>query len=309
MLPPDEQMGLMRRGVAEIFPEEEMRRRLEESFRSGRPLRVKLGIDPTTPDLHLGHTVVLNKLRQFQQLGHTAVLIIGDYTAQVGDPSGRNTQRPRLSKETVRKNAELFLKQAKKVLLEEPLEVHYNGEWFAKMSFEDAMELSSHITVARLLERDDFHNRFKNNIPISLHEFFYPLMQGYDSVMVRADVELGGTDQRYNLAFGRDLQRDFNQSPQVCITLPLLVGTDGKRKMSKTYGNFVAIDDPPKTMFDKLLSIPDGLRRSYLTLLTDIADDEVERLLAHPDPREAKVQLALWVVRRFHGEKAAEEVE
>jgi len=309
MLPPDEQLRLIRRGVAEIFPEEEMRQRLEQSFRSGRPLRVKLGIDPTTPDLHLGHTVVLNKLRQFQQLGHTAVLIIGDYTGQVGDPSGRSAQRPRLSKETVRKNAEIFLEQARKVLLPNPLEVRYNGEWFAKMSFEEVMELSSHITVARLLERDDFQNRFRNNIPISLHEFFYPLMQGYDSVMVRADVELGGTDQRYNLAFGRDLQRDFNQTPQVCITLPLLVGTDGKKKMSKTYGNFVAIDDPPKTMFDKLLSIPDDLRRLYLVLLTDFPEEEVERLLAHPDPREAKVQLALSVIRRFHGDKAAEEVE
>lgn len=309
MLPPDEQLHILRRGAAEIFPEEEMLRKLTESHRNGKPLRIKLGIDPTTPDLHLGHTVVLNKLRQFQQLGHIAVLIIGDYTGQVGDPSGRSSTRPRLSKEAVRRNAEVFLREAEKILLPEPLEVRRNGEWFSKMSFEDVMELASHATVARLLERDDFQSRLKNNIPISLHEFFYPLMQAYDSVMVRADVELGGTDQRYNLVFGRAIQRDFGQSPQVCFTLPLLVGTDGKKKMSKTYKNFVAINEPPKVMFDKLLSIPDHLTRDYLILLTDMSEEEIERLLSHPDPREPKVQLALYTIRRFHGEDAANRVE
>jgi len=309
MLPPREQLRLIKRGVAEIFPEEELLEKLERACKLGQPLRVKLGIDPTTPDLHLGHTVVLNKLRQFQQLGHTAVLIIGDYTGQVGDPSGRSSTRPRLSRETIEKNAALFLERAKKILLPQPLEVRRNGEWFASMTFEDVMDLASRATVARLLERDDFQNRLKNNLPISLHEFFYPLMQAYDSVMVRADVELGGTDQRYNLAFGRTLQRDFGQKPQVCITMPLLVGTDGKKKMSKTYNNFVAIDEPPKSMFDKLLSIPDTLARDYLTLLTDIPQEEIERLLAHPDPREPKVQLALYTIRRFHGEEAAKKVE
>jgi len=309
MLTPKEQLHLIKRGVAELFPEDEMLQKLERAHRTGKPLRIKLGIDPTTPDLHLGHTVVLNKLRQFQQLGHTAVLIIGDYTGQVGDPSGRSTTRPRLSKETVRRNAEVFLREATKVLLPEPLEVRYNGEWFSKMSFEEVMELASHATVARLLERDDFQNRLKNNLPISLHEFFYPLMQAYDSVMVKADVELGGTDQRYNLAFGRAIQRDFGQEPQVCVTLPLLVGTDGKKKMSKTYNNFVAIDEPPKIMFDKLLSIPDDLTRDYLVLLTDMPEQEIERLMRHPDPREPKVQLALHIIRRFHGEEAAEKVE
>ena len=309
MLPPSEQLRIIKRGVAEIFPQEELLEKLETACKSAQPLRVKLGIDPTTPDLHLGHTVVLNKLRQFQQLGHTAVLIIGDYTGQVGDPSGRSSTRPRLSKKTIEKNAALFLERAKKILLPEPLEVRRNGEWFASMTFEDVMDLASRATVARLLERDDFQNRLKNNLPISLHELFYPLMQAYDSVMVRADVELGGTDQRYNLAFGRTLQRDFGQKPQVCITMPLLVGTDGKKKMSKTYNNFVAIDEPPKSMFDKLLSIPDTLARDYLTLLTDIPQEEIEHLLAHPDPREPKVQLALYTIRRFHGEEAAKKVE
>ena len=309
MLSVDEQMRVIRRGVAEIFPEEELIQRLEVSLSEGRPLRVKLGIDPTTPDLHLGHTVVLNKLRQFQQLGHIAVLIIGDYTGQVGDPSEQSATRKRLTEEEVRRNAEVFLKHAKKLLLEENLEVRWNGEWFSRMSFAEVMELASKMTVARLLERDDFAKRYRNGIPISLHEFFYPLMQGYDSVMVRADVELGGTDQRYNLTVGRVLQRDAGQKPQVCVTLPLLVGTDGVRKMSKTYNNHIPVDDPPKTMFDRLLSIPDSLTRTYLTLLTDTNEEEMDRLLSLDDPREAKLHLALRVVSRFAGEDVAKSLE
>lgn len=309
MLPADEQLRLIKRGIVEAFPEDELIRKLRRAVSESKPLRVKLGIDPTTPELHLGHTVVLNKLRQFQQLGHTAVLIIGDYTGQVGDPSQQHSTRKRLTEEEVNRNADIFLKHAKKLLLENNLEIRRNGEWFAEMNFAEVMELASKMTVARLLERDDFASRYSNNIPISLHEFFYPLMQGYDSVIVRADIELGGTDQRYNLAVGRVLQRDAGQEPQVCITLPLLIGTDGTKKMSKTYGNHIAIDDPPKTMFDKLLSIPDTLTRTYLTLLTDINEEEIEQLLSSDDPREAKARLALDVVARLSGVETAKTLE
>ncbi|MCX7704274.1 MAG: tyrosine--tRNA ligase [Planctomycetota bacterium] len=301
-----EQLARLKKGVVEVFPEEEMVAKLERSVATKTPLRVKLGIDPTTPDLHLGHIVVLNKLRQFQQLGHRAVLIIGDYTGQVGDPSGQSATRQRLRLDDVNRNAEVFLTYARRLLSDGELEIRRNGEWFAPMSFAEVMELASKMTVARLLERDDFKNRFEKNVPISLHEFFYPLMQGYDSVMVKADVELGGTDQRYNLSVGRALQRDFGQEPQVCITLPLLVGTDGEKKMSKTYNNFIRVDEPPKTMFDKLFSIPDSLVQTYLTLLTDIEETEIKRLCSASDIREAKLVLATDVVKRFAGEKAAE---
>jgi tyrosyl-tRNA synthetase len=305
MMPVDEQLMRIKKGVVEIFPEEELVAKLERAVAKGVPLRVKLGIDPTTPDLHLGHTVVLNKLRQFQQLGHIAVLIIGDYTGQVGDPSGQSATRQRLTYETVNKNAMFFLEYAEKLLLKENLEIRRNGEWFGHMSFAEVMELASKMTVARLLERDDFKNRFENNIPISLHEFFYPLMQGYDSVMVRADIELGGTDQKYNLSVGRMVQRDFKQEPQVCITLPLLVGTDGQKKMSKTYNNFIGVDEPPKTMFDKLLSIPDSLAETYLTLLTDLEEAEIKELCSLDDARKAKLRLAEEVISRFYSKEVA----
>jgi len=305
MMPVDEQLMRIKKGVVEIFPEEELVAKLERAVARGVPLRVKLGIDPTTPDLHLGHTVVLNKLRQFQQLGHIAVLIIGDYTGQVGDPSGQSATRQRLTYETVNKNAMFFLEYAEKLLLKENLEIRRNGEWFGHMSFAEVMELASKMTVARLLERDDFKNRFENNIPISLHEFFYPLMQGYDSVMVRADIELGGTDQKYNLSVGRMVQRDFKQEPQVCITLPLLVGTDGLKKMSKTYNNFIGVDEPPKTMFDKLLSIPDSLAETYLTLLTDLEEAEIKELCSLDDARKAKLRLAEEVISRFYSKEVA----
>ncbi len=309
MLPPEEQLALIKRGGADVFPEQELLEKLRLSCEKERPLRVKLGIDPTTPDLHLGHTVVLNKLRLFQRLGHVAVLIIGDYTGRVGDPSGHDRTRPMLSEEQLRGNAGDLLEMARRTLLPENLEVRRNGEWFEKMTLAGVIDLASRVSVARLLERDEFSDRLRKDLPLTLQEILYPLMQGYDSVMVEADVELGGSDQHFNLTFGRRIQRSYGQSPQVCLTVPLLVGTDGVKKMSKTYGNFVALDDAPKEMFDKLLSIPDALTRDYLALLTDAPEKEIDELLALPDPREAKVRLAVEVIGRFHGREAARRVE
>ena len=305
----EEQLEQIRRGVLPggIINEEELRTKLQRAIARQRPLRVKLGVDPTAPDIHLGHTVVLRKLRQFQDLGHTAVLIIGDYTAMVGDPSGRSKTRPQLTYADVEANARTYIEQVSKVLRSDRLEVVRNGDWFRKMTFLEVLRLASRMTVARMLERDDFAKRYAEGNPIALHEFLYCLMQGYDSVQVRADVELGGTDQTFNLLVGRDLQRDAGQEPQVCITTPILPGLDGSQKMSKSLGNHVGVTDPPSGpdgMFGKIMSIPDNLMRDYFVLLTDLPLEQIEAILAD-HPRDAKARLATEITAFFHGRDAA----
>jgi len=306
----EHQLAVIRRGVVAdgIVTEEELGRKLERSLGEGRPLRVKLGVDPTTPDIHLGHTVVLRKLRQFQDLGHTAVLIIGDYTAMVGDPSGRSKTRPQLTYADVEANAKTYINQVTKILRRDRLEVTRNGDWFRKMTFLEVLRLASKITVARMLERDDFAKRFAGGNPIALHEFLYCLMQGQDSVEVRADVELGGTDQTFNLLVGRNLQRDAGLEPQICIITPILPGLDGAEKMSKSLGNYVGVTDPPtgrSGMFGKVMSIPDSLMRDYFVLLTDVPLEELDELLAN-HPRDAKARLAREIVAFYHNPEAAE---
>jgi len=303
----EEQLGRIRRGAADIIPEQELRTYLEEAVAKGRPLRVKLGLDPTAPDIHIGNALPLHKLRVFQDLGHQAILIIGDYTATVGDPSGENTTRPQLSHEEAMENARTYLDQAARIIEMDRAEVLQNGEWFSKMSFEDVIRLAARTTVARCIERDDFHNRLKAGRPIGLHETLYPLMQAYDSVMVRSDVELGGTDQIFNILLGRELQRQMGQRPQVAVTNPLLEGLDGAEKMSKSKGNYIGISEEPDEIFGKAMSIPDELMKKYLFLATDLPLADVERLCSdETHPREAKAALAAAIVRRYHGPKAAE---
>ena len=302
----DTQMKQIERGTSDIFPREELIEKLKRSRAENRPLRVKLGIDPTAPDIHLGHAVPINKLKHFQDLGHAAVLIIGDYTGMVGDPSARDSTRPQLSHEEVMANAQTYLDQVGKILDLDRTEIVYNGEWFSKMTFLEVINLASKMTVARILERDDFSKRYKAGAPISCHEFLYPLMQGYDSVKVRSDVEIGGNDQTFNLLVGRHLQKDAGQEPQVALTLPLLVGTDGRLKMSKSYGNYIGITEPAADMYGKSMSIPDGLLQSYFDLATDVPIEEMNRLLAG-EPMHAKMALASAIVRRYHGEAAARE--
>jgi len=299
----NEQLEVITRGAVDIFSREELEKKLERSRRAGEPLRIKLGVDPTSPDIHLGHTVVLAKLRAFQDLGHRAVLIIGDYTARVGDPSGRNRTRPELDTDDVETNAKTYLDQVSKVLDMPKVELVRNGDWFSKFTFLDVLKLSRRMTVARLLERDDFANRYEAQMPISLHELVYPLMQGWDSVEVRADVELGGTDQLFNLLVGRDFLRDEGREPQVALTVPLLVGLDGAEKMSKTYGNYVGVTDSPGEMLGKLMSIPDKLIRTYFELLTTVDMAEVAGALE--DPLAAKKTLAGEITARFHDADAA----
>jgi tyrosyl-tRNA synthetase len=303
----DEQLALVRRG-AEIVPEDEFRKKLERSVQTAKPLRVKYGIDPTGIDVHLGHTVPLRKLRLFQELGHQAVLIIGNYTALVGDPSGRDQTRARLTQEQVESNAKDYLHQVSKVIDIGKAEVRFNGEWFSKMSFLDVMRLMGKITMQRMLERDEFTKRMKEGTPIYLHECLYPLMQGQDSVVIRADVELGGTEQLFNLMRGRDLQSDTGQEPQICVTLPILRGLDGARKMGKSLGNYIGVGEPAQVQFDKTMSIPDNLMPEWFTLLTDRAADEVARLTdsAQTHPMEAKKALGKDIVRFYHGDAAAE---
>jgi len=298
----------LKRGAVEIYSCEELAARLQESYQTGRPLRVKLGMDPTAPDIHLGHTVVLRKMRQFQDLGHKAVLIIGDYTARVGDPSGQNKTRPVLSPEAIEANAETYLAQAGKVLDLSPqkLEVRRNSQWLAKLSFADVIRLTSKMTVARMLERDTFALRHKSGDPIGIHEFLYPLMQGYDSLMIEADVELGGTDQTFNNLVGRDLQRDAGQKPQIVMIMPILVGLDGVQKMSKSKGNYIGVTDAPADMYGKTMSIPDELLGNYYELLTSVSAEERRELTSGKvHPREAKARLARTIVEQFHGPEAA----
>jgi tyrosyl-tRNA synthetase len=290
----DEALTILKQGAAQIISEAELR----EKLALGRPLRVKLGVDPTTSDIHLGHTVVLRKLRQFQDLGHRAVLIIGDFTGMIGDPSGRSATRPQLLHDMVMANAETYRTQAFKILDEQRTEIVFNGDWFRKMTFEDVIQLNSRVTLQQMLQREDFHERIENEQPIHAHEIQYPIMQGWDSVMVKADVELGGTDQLFNILIGRDFQRDEGQSQQVAFLLPILEGLDGARKMSKSFGNFVSVNEPPSEMFGKLMSISDELMARYYPLLLGCA---VPRD-AHP--MEAKKQLAFEVVQTYHSATA-----
>lgn len=310
----NEQMDIIRRGSSEIIPEEELVQKLERSIKEHKPLIVKLGCDPSRPDLHIGHSVVLRKLAQFQKLGHQAVLIIGDFTGMIGDPSGRNKTRPALSLEETRINGQSYLEQASKILHKEDTRIVYNSEWLSKMSFEDVIKLSSKYTVARMLERDDFTKRYNSGQPISMHEILYPLAQAMDSVAIASDVELGGTDQKFNLLVGRDIQREFGIEPQVILTMPLIVGTDGIEKMSKSYNNYIGISEPPREIYGKTLSIPDTLITNYFELATDISNSELNEIklqLSDPgiNPRNLKRSLARKIVAMYWGEEAAKDAE
>ncbi len=305
-----EQIELLKRGTVEIFSEAELSEKLTEAAKAPRQLRIKLGLDPTSPDIHLGHTVILRKMRQFQDLGHKAVLIIGDYTARIGDPSGQNTTRPILTGEQIEKNAKTYLAQARKILdaSDEKLEVRYNSEWLSELKLVDIIKLTSNMTVARMLERDTFELRHERGQAVGIHEFLYPLMQGYDSVVVESDVELGGTDQTFNNLVGRDIQRAYGQRPQIVITMPILVGLDGSEKMSKSKGNYIGVTDEPSDMFGKIMSISDGMMENYFTLLTDLTTGEIAELLdpVKTHPKQAKVFLGKTIVSQFYDDQAAE---
>ncbi|MCX5801971.1 MAG: tyrosine--tRNA ligase [Proteobacteria bacterium] len=302
---------IIKRGAVDLVSEDELRRKIIKARAEKRPLRVKLGLDPTAPDLHLGHTVVIQKLKQFQELGHTAIFLIGDFTGMIGDPTGRIETRPTLTKEELLANAETYKKQVFKILDPEKTEIRSNSEWFEAMNAADMIRLCAKYTMARMLEREDFRNRYQNNLPISIHEFLYPLVQGYDSVALRADVELGGHDQIFNLLVGREIQKAYNQESQVVVTVPLLEGTDGINKMSKSYGNYVGINESPDIMFGKLMSISDELMLKYYELLSDITIDELRALkegikAGRIHPRDAKVRFAKEIITRFHGGEEAE---
>ncbi len=312
--PINEQIDLIKRGTFEIIPEEDLVKKLERSISERKPLNVKLGCDPSRPDLHIGHSVVLRKLAQFQSLGHQAILIIGDFTGMIGDPSGRNVTRPALSLKETRENGQSYLEQASKILNKEKTKIVYNSEWLGKMTFEDVIKLSSKYTVARMIERDDFTKRFKAGEPISIHEFLYPLAQAMDSVAIRSDVELGGTDQKFNLLVGRDIQREYGLEPQVIITTPLIAGTDGIEKMSKSYNNYIGISESPQNIFGKTLSIPDNLIYNYFELATDIPNNELKKIKiqledSSVNPRDLKRQLAKKLVEMYHDKNSAEEAE
>lgn len=298
-------LDLAKRGTAEILLENE----LAEKLALNRPLRVKAGFDPTAPDLHLGHTVLINKMRQFQDLGHEVIFLIGDFTGMIGDPTGKNVTRPPLSKEEVLANAHTYQQQIFKILIPEKTKIAFNSEWLQKLTPTDIIKLTSTYTVARMLERDDFHKRFNENRPIAIHEFLYPLFQGYDSVALKADIELGGTDQKFNLLMGRELQKHFGQKPQTVIMMPILEGLDGVQKMSKSLGNYIGIADNPNDMFGKLMSIPDTLMWRYLELLSFKPMTEIhswqQEIAAGRNPRDIKIELALEIVERFHSKTAA----
>ncbi|HDR05494.1 MAG TPA: tyrosine--tRNA ligase, partial [Candidatus Marinimicrobia bacterium] len=307
--PLNEQMDFIRKGAEEIIPEEELVKKIERSIITGNPLRIKLGADPSRPDLHIGHAVVLGKLRDFQLLGHQAVLIIGDFTAMIGDPTGRNKTRPSLTLEETKANARSYFDQAGVILDKDRLEIRYNSEWLNPMSFQDIIALAARYTVARMLERDDFAKRLKNGIPVSIHELLYPLAQAYDSVAIQSDLELGGTDQKFNLLVGRDIQKEYGMEAQVTLTMPLLVGLDGKEKMSKSLGNYIGITDAPNEIYGKTLSIPDELILRYFTLTTDLRPDQIRRIEDEmsqgKNPRDAKHQLAWELTRTYHSIDAA----
>ncbi|MCD6337083.1 MAG: tyrosine--tRNA ligase [Candidatus Marinimicrobia bacterium] len=306
----NEQMDIIRKGVEELIPEEELVKKIELSIKEQKPLRVKLGADPSRPDLHIGHAVVLGKMRQFQDLGHQAVLIIGDFTAMIGDPTGRSKTRPALTLENTKENARSYFDQAGIVLNKENLEIRYNSEWLAPMNFRDVITLSAHYTVARMLERDDFSKRFAGGIPISTHEFLYPLAQAYDSVAIKSDIELGGTDQKFNLLVGRDIQREYGLKPQIILTMPILEGLSGGAKMSKSLDNYIGLTDTPEDMYGKTVSISDDLILKYFTLVTDTPSEEIaafkKAMEDGTNPRDIKHELAWRLVKRYHNAAAAD---
>lgn len=306
----DEQIAFIKKGAVDLIREEDLRKKLENSAKTGKPLRVKLGADPTAPDIHVGHTVVIRKLRAFQELGHTAIFLIGDFTGMIGDPTGKNTTRPPLSREEILVNAETYKTQIFKLLDPEKTEIRFNSEWMDKFAAADFVKLCSRVTVKQILERDDFEKRLNENRPISLHELLYPLTQGYDSVALNADVELGGTDQKFNLMVGRDLQREYSQEPQVILTTPLLEGLDGVNKMSKSLNNYIGIDENPNEMFGKVMSVSDELMWKYYELATDLTPAEIEKMKSSDEnPRNFKVNLAKLIIKDFHSQSAANEAE
>lgn len=308
MVPVDEQLTYLKKGLVDLIREEDLRERLREAAKTGRPLRVKAGFDPTAPDLHLGHTVLLRKMKHFQDLGHRVIFLIGDNTGLIGDPTGRNTTRPPMTREQIDQNAETYKAQVFKILDPQKTEVRFNSEWLEPLKFADIIRLCSKYTVARILERDEFAKRFKEGIPISVHELLYPLAQGYDSVMLECDVEMGGTDQRFNLLVGRELQRDFGQPPQIVATVPLLEGTDGVEKMSKSKGNYIGITEPAKVIFRKVMGISDTLMWRYWELLTDKSMVEIEAMKGE-DPMTVKMRLARQITADFHSAAAAEQAQ
>src|SRR6202047_573521 len=302
--PVAEQLAYLKKGSAEIIREAELQAKLEKSAKTGKPLRVKLGVDPTAPDIHLGHTVVIRKLKHFQEMGHTAVFLIGDFTAMVGDPTGQSETRPPLTREQVNANAQTYLEQVFKILDPKKTEVRYNSEWLDKLSSYDIVRLCAKYRVARMLEHEDFRSRLAKNLPISMHELLYPLLMAYDSVVLEADVELGATEQKFNLLMGREIQREYGQESQVCMTMPILVGLDGQRKMSKSLGNYVGITEPPNEMFGKMMSMPDSLMWSYYELVTDRTPEEIAKIKSEVEsgarhPRKAKTRLAEEVISGF----------
>lgn len=310
----ERQWEILRRGTVEIIPEDEFKQKLARSIITGKPLKVKLGLDPSAPDIHIGHTVPLQKLKQFQDLGHIVQLVIGDFTGQVGDPSGKSETRKQLTPEQVKVNAQTYVDQLFKVLDYNKTEIYYNSEWLAPLNFSDIINLASTITVARMLERDDFEKRYNLQEPISVHEFFYPLMQGYDSVALHTDIEIGGTDQKFNLLMGRNLQKEFGQELQAVLMLPLIEGLDGVAKMSKSLNNYIGIDEEPNEIYGKSMSIPDELMVKYYQLVTDLPHAEVSEIIAGLEdgsyhPRDAKMRMAYTLVRMYHGEEAAKAAE
>jgi len=312
--PLNEQMDVIRRGTVDLLPEDELVRKLENSIKSNKPLIIKQGFDPTAPDIHLGHTVGIRKLKHFQDLGHQVVVIIGDYTAMVGDPSEKNSTRPRLTHKEVMANAKTYQEQFFKILDKKKTQIRYNGDWFSKMSFDEIMALASKFTVARMLERDDFSKRYSSQLPISIHEFFYPLMQGYDSVMIKADVELGATEQKFNLVIARQIQKEYDIEQQIVLTLPVLAGVDGSQRMSKSLGNYIGIDEPANETYGKAMSVPDELIYPYFELISDVSLSElkeIQKQLKDPsvNPRDIKKYLARTIVKMYHGEKASDEAE
>ncbi|NJD03476.1 MAG: tyrosine--tRNA ligase [Ruminiclostridium sp.] len=310
MISIDEQIKIITKGVEATISIDDLRGKLERAEKTGMPLIVKLGLDPTAPDIHLGHTVVLRKIKQFQDLGHRAVIIIGDFTGMIGDPTGKSKTRKQLTREEVVENAETYEKQIFKILDRKKTEVRFNSEWLSELNFADVIRLASRCTVARMLERDDFQNRFQEHESIGIHEFFYPLMQGYDSIELKADVEIGGTEQRFNILMGRNLQKDYGQESQIAIFMPLLEGTDGVEKMSKSLGNYIGIDEEPNDMYGKVMSIPDSIITRYFALVTDIHPDElaaIEKELGagNVNPRDVKMRLAREITALYHGPDAA----
>ncbi|MBD2846210.1 tyrosine--tRNA ligase [Paenibacillus sp. IB182496] len=310
----ERQLKVIRRGVVEIVPEDELQEKVAGAVASGQPLKIKLGLDPSAPDIHIGHTVVLHKLRQFQELGHEVQLIIGDFTGRIGDPTGKSETRKQLTEEDVKRNAETYRQQIFKILDPDRTTIYFNSEWLGPMTFAEVVGLSAKVTVARMLERDDFTKRYQSGQAISIHEFFYPLMQGYDSVALESDVELGGTDQKFNLLMGRTLQKEYGKRTQATIMTPLIEGLDGAMKMSKSLGNYIGIDEAPGEIYGKAMSIPDELMTKYYELATDIGQaelDELTRGLAEGSvhPRDAKMRLARTFVRMYHGEEAAQAAE